>query len=153
MKTKHLKIIVPAIIFALHLLNSFLYSESHNSNTICGHIKDRVTREPIFNVNIFLENTTLGSTSEPDGNNCLKNIPVGSYNLIIRHIGYDLVSVPVIFFETDSLTKNFNLEPLLFKGEEVQVTAAYPKEWKKKILKNSPGCSLALPGMHIKVNY
>ena len=112
-----------------------MHSKSQNLSKICGHIKDKITGEPVFNVNVFLENTTLGTITQYDGSYCLENIPLGSYNLIISHIGYKLVSEGFILFETDSITKNFYLEPRYFKGEEVKVIARYPKKWKRDLKK------------------
>lgn len=132
---KLLNFFVTKFILVLLIVNPHLFSQSKNTGTICGHITDRQTGEPIFNVNIFLENTTRGTISGIDGRFCLENIPVGSYNLIVRHIGYELISEPVLFFTAEHLTKDFHMEPRLFEGEIVQVTARVPKQWNKNLKK------------------
>ena len=55
---------------------------------INGHITEQETGETLPGVNILLEGTTLGTTTDPKGNFTLDHIPPGSYKLIASFIGY-----------------------------------------------------------------
>ena len=119
------------LIFIL-LVSARAYSISHYS--VNGQVIDAQTKEPIFFVNVFLSNTTLGSTTTSEGNFIINNIPAGRYDLIIQHIGYELKKLSI---DVSKSNHNNNilieLQPAIIKGEMVQVTGDIPKEWKKRL--------------------
>ncbi|WP_343328275.1 TonB-dependent receptor [Polaribacter staleyi] len=57
-------------------------------STISGSVKDQ-NGELIPGVNIILKGTTLGTTSDFDGNYEIKNVENGTYNLTASYIGFD----------------------------------------------------------------
>ncbi len=66
------------------------FSQSLHRARIYGKVTDRSTKEPLYFVNVFLSNTTLGCATDRDGVFILENIPPGKYNLVVTMIGYDL---------------------------------------------------------------
>ena len=60
---------------------------------IAGKVVDAATNEPIPSVNILLVGTTMGATSNADGEYFILNIPVSSYNLRITSLGYETQNV------------------------------------------------------------
>ena len=57
-------------------------------STITGIVKDN-NNQAIPGVNIILKGTTLGTTSDFDGNYSIQNVPNGEYTLIASYVGYD----------------------------------------------------------------
>ena len=53
-----------------------------------GFIVDEYSGEALPGVNIYLENTTIGGMTGPDGLFVIENVPIGNYTLIARLIGY-----------------------------------------------------------------
>jgi len=86
-------------------------------------------------VNLFLANTTLGSTTGKDGKYLIRNIPPGIYELIVSHISYELKNVQINLINPDSLIRIFSLDLRTITGEEVSVTATIPRDWKKDLKK------------------
>ncbi|NIA31223.1 MAG: TonB-dependent receptor, partial [Actinobacteria bacterium] len=70
------------------LLSSPLLAQK--KGTISGQVIDSATGEPVFYVNVFLENTTEGTTTDAEGFFSIRNIPPGIYNLIVQHVGYEI---------------------------------------------------------------
>lgn len=64
---------------------------------IRGKVLDAFTKETLPFANIFINNTTLGTAADEDGNFQLKHIPPGVHELVISYVGYKSVrlSVPV----------------------------------------------------------
>ncbi|MDT7832574.1 TonB-dependent receptor [Flavobacteriaceae bacterium S356] len=60
-------------------------------------------------VNVYLKNTKLGSSTDENGVYEIKNIPNGSYTVIISSIGYKTKSVVITFKGNKKIRKNFTL--------------------------------------------
>lgn len=60
-------------------------------------------------VNIYLKDYTLGTASDSEGYYEIKNIPNGTYTLIISSIGYKTKSI-TIAFNNNQIIRNFSLE-------------------------------------------
>lgn len=121
------------IFFLSCIFGSGLFAQSKFSNTLTGKIIDSETGKPLFNVNVFLANTTRGAASDPDGAYLIENIPPGSYQMIVSMIGYELVKVQVDFLSKKTVKKNIELVPKILSGEAVEIEAEEPREWKKNL--------------------
>ena len=64
-------------------------------STITGKVIDAENGEPLVNVNIFLANSTLGAASGADGKFRIDRVPLGAFEMVISHIGYELRTVPL----------------------------------------------------------
>lgn len=87
---------------------------------IAGAVVDTRTKKPLAGASIYLDHTTLGTTSAEDGAFVLNDIPSGNYHLIVSYIGYNPVSVSV----TAAYHPRFKIElyPLSEQLSEVVVT-------------------------------
>jgi len=131
MRTRYSNGIV--IILILFFAIDGVMAQAKFSNKIYGKIVDSETGKPLFNVNVFLSNTTRGAASGPDGSYAIENIPPGSYQLIVSMIGYELLKIPVHFIKQKTFHKDIRLVPKILPGEEVEIIAEEPKEWKKNL--------------------
>ncbi len=101
-----------------------------NAN-IMGSITDSKTNEPIYFSNIFLANTTIGATSDKNGNFEIHHYPPGEYELVVHHIGYKPYSQMIQLHRNKDIHLSIMLDQRIIKGDTVTVTAENPKEWKK----------------------
>ncbi len=67
------------------LLLSFYMAHAQNTE-VHGIVSDELS--PIAFANIYLEGTTIGTSSDEEGNYILKNIPAGTYKLKAKVLGY-----------------------------------------------------------------
>ena len=113
------------LIFVLLLLPAFVFAQS---GKIAGVVTDKSTGEPLPGVNVILEGTTQGSSTDIDGYYVILNVPVGVYSLRANYIGYKDIVVQNVRVSADITTEiNFNLEPTTLELEEaVVVTAERP---------------------------
>lgn len=91
---------------------------------VSGTVLEAGSDFPLPGVNVYIDGTTLGVSTDLDGKFTLKNIPSGSYTLVCSFMGYDVQKTEVVIKNTETTTVNFNLvEATLLIGEaEVVVT-------------------------------
>lgn len=79
--------------------------------TISGKVLDSATREPLLGASVFAQNTTLGTTSNSDGEFSLQ-LKSGGYELIFSFTGYRNEEVRI------TENKNQQLEILMVKEDK-----------------------------------
>jgi len=89
-----------------------------------GKIEGRVVDqegEPLIGVNVIVEGTTRGASTDLDGNYFILNVRPGTYNLVASYLGFDTVTITDVEVSTDRTTTiNFELfESGLMLGEVV----------------------------------
>jgi outer membrane receptor for ferrienterochelin and colicin len=91
---------------------------------ISGKITDLSNGEPLAGVNVYLENTSIGTTTDANGDYFMLNIPPGSYNLKTSMIGYGLKTVEGVRVSIDITTFiDVDLTVEALQAEEVTVVA------------------------------
>ena len=95
---------------------------------IAGRIVDADTNDPLPSVNVVVLNTTLGATTDLNGEYFILNLPPGAYSLKASMVGYKEVLVQRVVVQTDLTSKlDFRLKPTVLEaGEEIIVVAEKP---------------------------
>ncbi len=94
---------------------------------IAGTITDAQTKEALVGVNITIVGTTLGASSNVDGEYFILNIPPGTYSLRASAVGYTPMVVNAIKVSTDQTTRiDFALVSQSVELNDVVVTASRP---------------------------
>ena len=90
---------------------------------IAGKIVDSKTREPIVGANVLLVGTSLGASTDFEGEFYIINIPPGLYNLSFRMVGYVSKNVEEVRVQVDLTTKvDVELEQTTIEMNAVTVT-------------------------------
>ncbi len=87
-----------------------------------GVISDLESREPVVGANVYLENTSFGAVTDLKGHYSIKNIPTGSYRLIVQCLSYQSLVQPITI-ESKLLRLSLYLAFQSLEGDEVTVTA------------------------------
>src|SRR5690606_81219 len=77
---------------------------------IQGQITD-ADNQPIFAASVLLEGSTIGTTTDKDGNFQLEDIPTGKATLVVRAIGYLPIKQPI------HLTQNNTQLPIILQKD------------------------------------
>lgn len=114
----------------LFILFSAAFAFSQNGG-IKGRISDGINNEALPFVNIIIQGTTTGTTSDIDGNFEFKNLKPGVYNLTATFVGYEPVTVYEV--EVNGIRPSIldlQLKPLVknISGVEVKSAAFTRKE-------------------------
>jgi outer membrane receptor protein involved in Fe transport len=101
-----LLLLVPGIMFA-------------QSGKIRGSVVDAKTKDPIIGANIIVEGTSMGATTDVNGNYLILNTSVGTYTLKASCVGYRAHTVSNVRVNSN-LTTEANM---VLTSEEVQLQA------------------------------
>lgn len=112
----------------LCLVASFSWSQ-----TIKGTVSDEKTAEKIPFVNVFLNNTSIATETNTEGVYQLKNIPTGSYTLVVRMTGYKPYNQRVAIVQGTNIVVDVKLlvdERLL---DEIKIATKRDKTWENQL--------------------
>ena len=101
--------------------------------SLYGRIIDDSTGVPIQLVNVFIANTMIGTTTDPNGFYTINHVPLGTHQLIASMMGYELEKLEIRLTEPIDKKINFRLKPTVLKSPMIEVSALYPHEWKKNL--------------------
>lgn len=103
--------------------------EVENVN-IFGKVVDSSTGEPVRAANVFVAGTLKGSSTNSEGDFSIKDMILGTYELVVSHIAYDIkVSRVSISGAQKSITVNVEIQPKVHTLDEIEVTSGRDKEW------------------------
>lgn len=114
------------ILLALFLLPTFIYAST--TGKLSGIVLDKSSNDPLVGVNVTLEGTTLGASTDLDGYYVILNVPAGIYTVNFSYIGYQTLAYENIRVVPD-ITKRLDVsmeETSLELGEVVTVVAERP---------------------------
>jgi hypothetical protein len=100
---------------------------------ISGTVTDE-NGEPLYGVNVFLDGTTIGASTDQDGNYRIDNVSLGFYNLVFSFIGYENAVYNLAEHNGGERTQKHKMIPSVNELKEVEivserVTTEYD-EWK-----------------------
>ncbi|MCK9211852.1 MAG: TonB-dependent receptor [Ignavibacteriaceae bacterium] len=116
------KVLVSSIGLFIFFLGTLGYAGT--TGKIAGKIIDKTTREALIGTNILVVGTSMGASSDLDGNYFIINLPPGEYQLKASMVGYASFIVQKVRVSVDQTTKiDFELNPESMELADVIVTA------------------------------
>ncbi|NOX90016.1 MAG: TonB-dependent receptor [Calditrichaeota bacterium] len=121
---KYLRIISVIIFFFLLIYNL----QAGTSGKIVGLVSDAKTGEPLPGVNVVLEGTVMGASTDLEGYYVILNVPPGEYTMTFSMIGYSTKKITNVRVNIDQTTTiNMKMEEMTLDiGEEITVVATRP---------------------------
>jgi len=101
-------------------------SFGQSTQTIRGRVLDEVSQSPLIGVNVTIQvnGSTLGSTSDTEGNYRIENVPVGRHTVHVTFIGYEEHTAPnVVVTAGKEVVLNVNLLESVSQLNEVVITS------------------------------
>ena len=106
---------------------AFANKENYNLNpsdaNIVGHIIDKKSGEHLSFINIYLEGTTIGTTSDATGHYFLKNLPEGKFTIVAKSLGYKTAKKEINLKKGKTIEVNFEIEEDAVSLDGVVVSA------------------------------
>jgi len=91
---------------------------------IKGVVSDKITKETLVGATVIIQGTTIGSTTDLDGNFSITGLAPGSYNLVVSYISYKTLIVEKVKVVKDvMLEQNADLEGNSVALEGVVISA------------------------------
>ncbi len=115
-----------ALIAVLMLFNVGFINAAPTKKTntnIYGRIVDVETQNTLPYVNVFLNGTTIGTTTNGQGHFYLKDLPSGNFTLVVRSVGYKNEKKNISLNKGKTLELNLAIEKAPISLDEVVVSA------------------------------
>lgn len=112
-------------------LCEFASAQLKGAATLKGHVADADSGRPLENAIVFLTNTPIGASTQPDGSFTLDNIPPGDYGLVISRVGYIRQSLHVRLTAGATFSEDIRLVPRPVRTAAVEVRAERSAEARK----------------------
>lgn len=114
-------------VLTFFIFSLFLCALAFGQSNLSGKITDSETGEPVFGANVFIENTTMGAVSNPDGEFVL----TGTFNeyakVVVSHIAYRSKTQSV----NDRSVVNFTLRPGIRELSTVEIKREKDRKWQR----------------------
>lgn len=113
---------ISSFILLLILVPTILVAQSRGR--ITGTVVDAQSGETLVGVNVFIEGTLIGKSTDLDGNFTIDNVEPGSYVLVASYISYNRKRITEVVVTAGQTTRvDFSLEPEALDLGEVTVSA------------------------------
>lgn len=99
--------------------------------SVSGTITDSQTREPLPNVNVYLAGTMIGTTSNLQGEFMIRNVPAGTYDLVVSMVGYERQIINLRLFRPPATSLDIRLKEKAFETPPVEIVAKDPADWRR----------------------
>ncbi|MDY3068817.1 MAG: TonB-dependent receptor [Parabacteroides sp.] len=99
------------------------YKLNPSDANIVGHIIDKKSGEHLSFINIYLEGTTIGTTSDATGHYFLKNLPEGKFTIVAKSLGYKTEKKSINLKKGKTIEINFEIEEDAVSLDGVVVSA------------------------------
>jgi Outer membrane receptor proteins, mostly Fe transport len=110
-------------IFLYIILSLLILNQTHANDitgTLNGTVTDKVNGRPLAGATIYINDLKLGVVTDTLGHYYFKTIPVGTYLVEARSIGYKATTKTIVINGT--VTENFQLQENIIEESEVVVT-------------------------------
>ena len=106
---------------------------SINAQEISGYITDN-HNNPLANVDVFIEDLKIGTSSNEDGYYILKNLPTTTVDITYSYLGYQTIH-KIVEVKKSSISVNITLEESVFNMEEVIIATPFNKLQSENVMK------------------
>ncbi|MCX6141636.1 MAG: carboxypeptidase-like regulatory domain-containing protein [Ignavibacteriales bacterium] len=112
---------------------SILSAQQVPTFTLTGRVLDDSTGAPIEKVNVYIANSTLGSPTDEHGVFRIRNVPVGTHELVASIVGYVLNMSFISLTDSSQRVIEIRLKPRVLELGPVEVVGADPAVWRKDL--------------------
>ena len=98
-----------------------------------GTVVDSKTFKPLTFASVYINNTTIGSSTDLQGDYLLSNIPIGDYELIVSYIGYQPYHIRVTVLRDQIQNLSVKLTPAITNLLDVKINSSKDEKWKSQL--------------------
>lgn len=120
---------------AFLLLFNTIALYGQNKYSVAGHVFDQLSNKPLENVNVFIPNTLIGTTTDKNGYFKLNSLPTETPEIVLSIIGYEIIAQKFSLYESSSRNLEFRLKPKDYELPSIEITSSHPVDWDKNLEK------------------
>ncbi|MBM4160508.1 MAG: carboxypeptidase-like regulatory domain-containing protein [Ignavibacteria bacterium] len=132
-----------------------LFSQVLPRAVLKGHVRDDSTGAALPLTNVFVANSTLGTAADSTGRFVLKDVPLGTQEVVASMVGYEPRSLRIRLPESGEYVLEFRLRPRPISLPLFEVVEEAPVEWRTNLQRflnsflgstqNASACTLLNP--------
>ena len=139
---KHYIILVSVLLIELLSFTTF------GQGSIQGKITDIKTGESIVGASVFIKGTSIGASTDIEGNYHIKNVKPGNYIIIVSFISYRVDTIPGIKVSKDKVTTlDHRITETTTQLSEVSVIARKKTDTELSVINSSKQSNLIIVGV------
>lgn len=96
-----------------------------------GRVVDAESGEAMEFANVFLANTTSGTSTDARGLFALSGIPAGDYDIVVSRVGYERTTKQISLTPDANPGFGFEIDRKELRADEVEVVAPDPSKWRR----------------------
>lgn len=109
----------------------FLFSNSGKAQTVIeGRVTNQENNEPVAGANVYLSGTTIGSTTNINGEYSFQTSKNGVYKLIFSFVGFDTHVIEIRINSQDTLSYDVELAPNVTELDEIVISSSN-RDWQR----------------------
>lgn len=93
------------------------------AGSIKGKVTDASTGNPLPGATVYLRGTSMGASSDLNGDYSITDVPPGKYTLRVSYVGYRTRSISLAVASGQQITEELKLQAVGVQGKAVVVTA------------------------------
>jgi hypothetical protein len=110
---------------SVYLLPAWVAGQVH----IQGRVLDNANGQPLTGASVYINHSTIGTITQPDGSFALSGLEAGSYELVVSFVGYERIIYDVTVQSRD-LRFVFRMEPKVAQLRDILVVSpSMRKQW------------------------
>jgi hypothetical protein len=129
---------------------SFSFSQENNFGSISGKIISSETKQPLPFINIVIEGTKIGMSSNDEGKFFLEDISFGKYTLVFSAIGLETKRKEIEITSNKTVELSLELKESSIEMNEIQIVEEARKkslqDIRTSVVEMQPQKAKALPG-------
>lgn len=110
------------------LVISISFAQQNNAVILTGKVTDGKTGKPLPFANVFVNNSTIGTNADENGNYRLTGLTIGSIEMAVSFLGYETVKQTLRFEQPGIKTVQFKL----IEGMQLTGVTVYARKNKKR---------------------
>ncbi|MER3317420.1 MAG: TonB-dependent receptor [Allomuricauda sp.] len=120
--------------FYISMLLALIPFLTYSQNTLSGKIIDAESSEPLDQVSVYIPQLENGAVTDENGNYTLKNLPEGTYKLVISYIGFETYSTS-LQINLGSNLFDYQMTPSAIEMDEVVLSTPFHKLQRENVMK------------------
>ena len=121
------------LLFITAAMAFFVCHTAYGQGTVTGTVYDATDGDPLPGVNVLVQGTTIGASTNADGEYTIENVPTGTQTIEARFVGFRTMTRQVNVQSGQTVEVNFEMSESAVNLNEVVVTGTGGPVEKKKL--------------------
>jgi hypothetical protein len=120
------------VLLLLMCVTNWMVHGQPSTVTLTGTVIDEQTGEPLPFANVYINNTSIGTTTDEKGTYTLANLPIGNLDMVVSYLGYAPIRETLRFQQPGLKTVLFQMRQGV-ELESMVVQSKRSRRWRQRL--------------------